>query len=93
MLFHQRLGLLLDRGGAYRLVTFNPHRGLDSLGDFFVQVGTDLHHSSPKVTRLVRVHGEAWRVFLAIIISSVSAMAGTLLLGYHRKRSTSSAAR
>lgn len=51
MLFHQRLGPLLDRGGAYRLVTFNPHRGLDSLGDFFVQVGADLHHSSPKVTR------------------------------------------
>lgn len=44
MLCHQRLGLLLDRGGAYRLVTFNPHRGLDSLGDFFVQLGADLHH-------------------------------------------------
>lgn len=51
MLLHQGLGLLLDRGGLDGLAAFDPHRGLDSLGDFLVQAGADLHRFLPKVTR------------------------------------------
>jgi hypothetical protein len=55
MLFHQGFGLLFDRRGLYRFVAFDPHRGLDSLGDFLIQAGADLHRILPKVTRLMRM--------------------------------------
>ncbi len=80
MLCHKRLGLLLDRGGAYRLVAFNPHGGLDSLSDFFVQLGADLHHFFPESNPPVRFRGKAWRLLLLIIISSVSVKAGRAML-------------
>lgn len=51
MLFHQGLGLLFDRSGLHRFAAFDPHRGLDSLGDFPGQAGVNLHRSLPKVTR------------------------------------------
>lgn len=51
MLFHQGLGLLFDRSGLHRLAAFDPHRGLDSLGDFPGQAGVNLHRSLPKLTR------------------------------------------
>ena len=59
MLFHQGFGLLFDCGRLHRFVAFDPHRGLDSLGDFLIQAGADLHRSLPKVTRLVRIVHEA----------------------------------
>lgn len=51
MLFHQGLGLLFDRSGLHRLAAFDPHRNLDSLGDFPGQAGVNLYRSLPKVTR------------------------------------------
>ena len=51
VLFHQCLCLFFYRGGLYGFAAFDPHRGLDSLGDFLVQAGADLHRSLPKVTR------------------------------------------
>jgi hypothetical protein len=50
MLFHQGLSLFFDRGGLYRLAAFDSHRGLDSLGDFLVQAGADLHRFLPSQT-------------------------------------------
>jgi hypothetical protein len=50
MLFHQGLSLFFDRGGLYRLAAFDSHRGLDSLGDFLVQAGADLHRFLPLQT-------------------------------------------
>jgi hypothetical protein len=52
MLFHQGLSLLFDCGGLHRLAAFDPHRGLDNLGDFPVQARADLHRFLPKVIRL-----------------------------------------
>lgn len=52
MLFHQGFGLLLDRFGLYWFTAFDPHRYLDSLGDFLVQAGADLHRFLPKTLRL-----------------------------------------
>ncbi|MBY0575013.1 MAG: hypothetical protein K2P67_00210 [Gallionellaceae bacterium] len=51
VLFHQGLSLLFDCGGLHGFATLDPHRGLNSLGDFPVQAGADLHRFSPKITR------------------------------------------
>jgi hypothetical protein len=51
VLFHQGLCLFFDRSGLHRLAAFDLHRGLDSLGDFLVQAGADLHRFLPKTTR------------------------------------------
>jgi len=50
MQFHQGSSLFFDRGGLYRLATFDSHRGLDSLGDFLVQAGANLHRFLPLQT-------------------------------------------
>jgi hypothetical protein len=55
MLFHQGLGLFFDCNGLNRLAAFDPHRGLDGLGDFLIQAGADLHRFLPEATRLVRI--------------------------------------
>jgi hypothetical protein len=53
MLFHQRMGLFFDSVGLHGFVSFDTHRSLDSLVDFPVQGGADLHRFLPVVTACV----------------------------------------
>ena len=43
MLFHEGFDLFFDGGRLGWFVAFNPHRGLHSLADFFIQAGSNLH--------------------------------------------------
>jgi len=52
MLFHQGKRLLFDGVRLHRLAAFDPHRGLDRLSDFLVQVGANLHRFLLKMARL-----------------------------------------
>lgn len=53
MLFHQRKGLFFDSVRLHGFAAFDTHRGLDSLVDFPVQCGADLHRFLPVVTACV----------------------------------------